>query len=286
MVSENGARVGLAYSARTPRFVDEHPGQIDYVEIPFELLRHNPGVLDIRSALPVVMHCASLSIAGTVRPQPQVLEAVADWADKTATPWIGEHLSFILAEREMGDPAADEYAPGEPWNIGYTVSPQMTHQTLERIVAALAHAESVLPVPLLLENPPIYFDVPGSTMSQIEFINELCAATDIGLLLDLAHFYISARNRGEDPADALIRFPLDRVVEVHVSGVDEQAGGIWDNHASRAPQAELDLLATVVREAPVQAITLEYNWSARFPDQVLLAELSRVRDVLSTAVPA
>jgi uncharacterized protein (UPF0276 family) len=283
--SGDGPRVGLAYSARTPQFVEQHPGHIDYVEIPFEFLRHNPDVIDIMSVLPVILHCASLSIAGTVRPRPEVFDAVAEWANRTATPWIGEHLSFILAEREPSGNSGEAYAPGEPWNIGYTVSPQMTCDTLQRVIAALAHAESVLPAPVILENPPIYFDVPGSTMSQVEFINELCSATDIGLLLDLAHFYISAKNGGEDPTDALSRFPLHRVVEVHVSGVDEQAGGIWDNHASRAPQAELDLLATVLREAPVQAITLEYNWSARFPDSVLLTELSRVRGIISAAVP-
>jgi len=280
---QDGPRVGLAYSARTPTFVDKHEELVDYVEIPFELLRHDPAAVEIMSRLPVVLHCASLSIAGTVRPRREVLDEVADWARRTATPWVGEHLSFILAEREIDDHSADEYAPGEPWNIGYTVSPQMTVDTLDRVVAAMAAAEAVLPAPLLLENPPIYFDVPGSTMTQVEFINELCAVADVGLLLDLAHFYITARNRGEDPNEVLARFPLDRVVEVHVSGVDEQAGGMWDNHANRAPQAELDLLATVLRTAPVQAITLEYNWSAQFPNDVLLTELRRVRDVVSTA---
>lgn len=269
----------MAYSARTPTFLARHPELVDYVEVPFEMLRHNPATFDLLANVPVVLHCASLSVAGSVPPKPEVLDEVAGWAVRTGTPWIGEHLSFILADRELAGPSADPYAPGEPWNIGYTVSPQLTEQTLDRVVAALAAAEAKLPAPLLLENPPIYFPIPGSTMTQVQFVAELCQRTEIGLLLDLAHFYITARNLGLDPVEQLAGYPVERVVEVHLSGLDEEAGSLWDNHAARAPQAELDLLELVLARASVRAVTLEYNWSTQFPETVLLAELDRVHSV-------
>jgi hypothetical protein len=70
--------------------------------------------------------------------------------------------------------------------------------------------------------------MPGSTMSQLEFIDELCRRCDVGLLLDLAHFYITSKTLNFDPVDELEHFPLSRVVEVHISGVDEQQGMHWD----------------------------------------------------------
>ncbi|HSF98027.1 MAG TPA: DUF692 family protein [Ornithinibacter sp.] len=289
-MNNTGPRLGLAYSKQTPLLIEEHPDLVDYVEIPYELLRFSPGVAEVCASKPVVLHCASLSVAGSVQPPPGVLDDVVDWLDRTQSPWLGEHLSFITAHRDERD-LTDAYAPGEPWNIGYTVSPQLTEQSLQRVIDAVGEIQAMLPVPLILENPPIYFTMPGSTMSQLEFIDELCRRCDVGLLLDLAHFYITARTLGREPLRDLEAFPLARVIEVHVSGVDEQQGGYWDNHAARAPQAELDLLARVVEQARVQAVTLEYNWSSSFARDALLGEVERVRSVVhcpatTTAHPA
>ncbi|MQY12875.1 hypothetical protein SRB5_30140 [Streptomyces sp. RB5] len=275
-----GPAVGVAYSKTTPDYIRRNPGSVDYVEVPFELLRHDPAVAARVGTTPVVLHCASLSVAGSVPPAPAVLGSVAEWIGRTGTPWLGEHLSFITAERENSGRSADPYAPGEPWNIGYTVSPPMNAATVESVARSLEHAAAAFSVPLILENPPIYFPMPGSTMSQVEFISEVCARSQARLLLDLAHFYITSQNTGKDPESELDRFPLEQVVEVHVSGVDTDAGGCWDHHASRAPQIELDLLATVLDRAPVRAVTLEYNWSSRFPESVLREEIARVREVV------
>jgi uncharacterized protein (UPF0276 family) len=279
-----GTEVGVAYSRSTPEFIERNPGTVDYVEIPFELLCHDPAVAT-RVGTPVVLHCASLSIAGSVTPPSAVVSSVEEWIKRTRTPWLGEHLSFITAERDKPGEFADEYAPGEPWNIGYTVSPPMNSETVETVVRSVDRAMSAFSVPVILENPPVYFSVPGSTMSQVEFISEVCARSDARLLLDLAHFYITSRNLGYDPLVELARFPLEEVVEVHVSGVDTDAGGCWDNHASRAPQLELDMLAVVMERAPVRAVTLEYNWSSRFPESVLREEIARVREVVDACRP-
>lgn len=275
--------VGIAYSGSTPALIERHPEAIDYVEVPFELLRHNPSVIEVGEAKPIVLHCASLSVAGQVAPSDETVDAIAGWIERTGTPWLGEHLSFISAEREVAGEHADEYAPGEPYNIGYTVCPPMNEATIGRVLASVARAEERFPVPMLLENPPIYFPIPQSTMTQVEFVNEICSRCDAGLLLDLAHFYITSQTVGFDPLETLLEYPLERVVEVHVSGVETEAGGHWDNHAKRAPEIEFEMLACVLERAGVQAITLEYNWSERFPTTALLEELARARARVAAA---
>jgi len=277
-------KLGVAYSGYTPDFTLKHPEEFDYVEVPFELLRHDPSVISIADVKPIVLHCASLSIAGTVPPATQVVEAVASWAQRTGTPWIGEHLSFVTASRENAGPFADEYAPGEPYNIGYTVSPPMNESALEVVLRALDFCRERFDVPVLLENAPIYFRAPGTTMTQVEFLREICArAPQQPLLIDLAHFYITSQTTKFDPFREIESLPLERVVEVHVSGVDDQEDGHWDNHAARAPEAVLELLALVLRRARVKAVTLEYNWSSQFPATVLLEEIHRVREVVAGA---
>ena len=271
--------VGLAYSSAARSFVDRHRAEVDHIEIPFELLRHDPRVLDWLGMPPAILHCASLSIAGFRRCSEDTISQIVHFAQRLRTPWIGEHLAFISADRSNAGPRPEEYAPGEPYNIGYTVSPVMNESSVSRIARTLSSYANEFPIPLLIENSPIYFDAPGSAMSQSDFISAICGQTTVGLLLDLAHFVITSRASGFDPFAELDRLPLDRVVEVHISGVDEQGDGSWDNHAKRAPEIVHQLLDHVLQRVTPRAITLEYNWSSRFPEVVLYEELSRVREL-------
>ena len=281
--SRGGPAVGLAYSGYVPGLIQERPDLFDYVEIPFELLRHEPGVLDRVASKPVVLHCASLSVAGQVPPTPELIDEVAQWIRTTRTPWLGEHFSFVTAYRGAAGGCADEYAPGEPYNIGYTVTPPFNDDTVQRVATVCSQYIETFAVPMLVENSPIYFEVPGSAFTQTQAFCRLCDAAPVGILLDLAHFYISARTCGFDPLDELQRWPLDRVWEIHVSGVSEQDLGCWDDHASKAPDIEMELLRIAARRcANVRAITLEYNWASHFPQALLEEELSRVKNAIAS----
>ena len=58
-----GAQIGLSYGPGLVSFVERNPGMVDYVELPFELLRHDPSTAAVQSLAPLILHCASLSIA-------------------------------------------------------------------------------------------------------------------------------------------------------------------------------------------------------------------------------
>jgi uncharacterized protein (UPF0276 family) len=273
-------RIGIAYNKYVPDLLADYPGIVDYIEVPYELLEHDPTVALNLRRMPVVLHCATLSIGGSVICPQTTVDRIAHWIAQSETPWLGEHLAFITAERDETGGYADAYAPGEPYNIGYTVSPPMNDDTLGRVVRNLETYARNFSVPVILENSPLYFSLADSTMSQVEFLTRICERTTVGLLLDLAHFHITARTMGFDALQELKKLPLQRVVEVHISGVDEQEGAHWDNHADRAPEAVFRLLEDVLAKAPVRAVTLEYNWSSAFPRSVLLEELARTRKIL------
>jgi uncharacterized protein (UPF0276 family) len=169
--------------------------------------------------------------------------------------------------------------------VGYTVSPQYSTEILNRVRDRSLAAANTLGLPLLLENGPQYFDMPGSTMSQFNFIRELCAQSpDTLLLLDIAHLAITCENKGLDPFASLDLLPLERVVEVHVSGTKRQSGIVWDDHGDRAPELVFQLLEELLCRIRPRAITMEYNWNARFPIEVLHEDLSRVRALLKNRV--
>ncbi len=262
-------RIGLAYAAYVPELVRRRPGLVDHVEIPFERLRHDPATARVIGLVPTVLHCASLSVAGVVPATDAVIDQVRAWAVRTATPWVGEHLAFVRAPGLEPD--------DDPVDIGYTVAPPLHAAAVERVAAACARYQAALGVPLLLENPPQYFATPGSTMDQPTFLTALCARSDVGLLLDLSHFFITMRNTGVDPFRAIEAMPLERAREIHLSGVREEESTAWDEHGTVAPPEVFELLAIALRRARPEAITLEYNWSAEFPEEVVVSELARTR---------
>ncbi len=280
--SSSTPAVGAAFCAYIPRFIDAHPNALDYVEVPFELFCHDPSVFALKDRIPIVLHCASLSIASPSLCSQQTIEKVQGWTQRTETPWIGEHLAFITSDREEAGETPDEYAPGEPYNIGYTVSPSMDASSLSRICRHLQYYSSQFAVPILIENSPLYFSYPSSTMSQAEFMSRILDECPSGLLLDLAHLLISARTVGFEANDEIDGYPLERAAEIHISGIDQQPDGTWDNHSIRAPEEIYALLHQVLKRASPKAITLEYNWSARFPDEILHEDVARIRAVIAS----
>ena len=272
--SPHTTAVGLAYSPSVAGFVADNPGLVDYVEIPFEQLRHTPAVASIQEKLPVILHCASMSVAGFVPPGDATLDAIDREAKRTRTPWIGEHLAFISAESLDQEEKARETA------LTYTVCPQMSEETVARVAKNVATLQPRFHAPLILENSPQYFDVPGSTMPMVDFIREVFARCEIGLLLDLTHFLITMLNTGADARKEIDRLPLERVVEIHISGLNQQSGIVWDDHATPAPAPVFELLERVLERVQPQALTLEYNWSPNFPTTILRTQLERVHQML------
>ena len=269
--------VGLAYSPAALEFARSRPGVVDYLEIPFEQIRHTPEVAGLQAELPLILHCASLSVAGFVAPQDALVESVAREAERLGTPWVGEHLAFLSA-----DPL-DGSSGGEPTQLTYTICPQLSEEVLDRVVRNFEALAPRLPAPLILENSPQYLSLPGSTMTMIDFIGALVDACPVDLLLDLSHYAITAHNMGFDASARFDDLPLERVVEVHLSGHSVQSGVMWDDHAMAAPEASFDLLERLLRRARPGAVTFEYNWGDGFPADQIEAHVARARTLIEAA---
>jgi uncharacterized protein len=278
--------IGLAYSSYVDELVVDDPDSIDFVEMPFELLRANPATAKIGQRKPTILHCASLSMAGGAV-SPAMWQCVGDWITRTATPWLGEHLAFVSATAVRGgDPILVDDQGEAALDVGYAVGPCMNDDVVATVVDRFEETKARYPVQTILENAPVYFDVPGSTMSQPEFVGEICARCSTSLLIDLSHLFITAHKMKADPIELMLTYPLDRVVEVHISGVDAENGGagaMWDDHTVRAPKIVHEMLSRLLPLSPVRAVTLEYNWSVNFPRAVLLDEIARVRSVVTAA---
>lgn len=268
--------LGLAHGPDILGFIESHPGLVDYVEVPFEQLRHSPELESIAEQAPVILHCASMSVAGFIPPSETTIQAISQEVSRTRTPWIGEHLAFVSADGITEEAERD----AAPTNLTYTVCPQLSEETIDRVAQNLASLRTRFSVPIILENSPQYFAIPGSTMNMVDFVGEVLTRCDAGLLLDLSHFAITSYNTKCDALKEIDRLPLERVVEIHVSGLDTQSGVVWDDHAAPAPPLVFELLDRVLKRARPRALTLEYNWTA-FPQGLLLSHIQQTREALA-----
>ena len=104
-------RIGLAYSKYLTTLSEKQLADFDYIEVPYELLHFDTGLLPKLSIKPLILHCASLSLGGYTAPSELTKSQILNFVQKTRTPWIGEHLSYILADK-----LDDNFY--EPYSIG------------------------------------------------------------------------------------------------------------------------------------------------------------------------
>jgi uncharacterized protein (UPF0276 family) len=110
-----------------------------------------------------------------------------------------------------------------------------------------------------MENIPGFFSVDHAQMSEAEFLRRFFDESGCGFLIDVPHLWLAAHYAGRNAREYISEFPLKKVVEIHVAGVerDRDLEGPWI--APKAPSAEILELATLIADrAPgLRAITVD-----------------------------
>lgn len=140
----------------------------------------------------------------------------------TKTPYVNLHL----------DPDIHDF-PMKTGSIpANTQEPAHINQVFETLLADVwAVVEHFGPELVIAENVP-YWGKNGSTLrpaSDPGVIYKIIEETGCGLLLDISHARISARHRGMDETTYLASLPVDRVRELHITGLHTIPGG-WKDH--------------------------------------------------------
>lgn len=170
------------------------------------------------------------------------------------------------------------YRSGMGW-LGVGPAYVSTPRNDERARRFFAQARRRIPVPILVENANFYDTDLGAIRRGWALANELCTQPDVGLVLDLAHLWVHARNAGVPPLTMLGFVDLEAVEVVHLSGVRQDRRGVWhDAHGEPLHDELIELLQVVLRlvERPV-TVVLEHTdlaWADR--PAAYLQEFDRV----------
>src|SRR5438046_7858037 len=196
------------------------------------------------------------------------IERARTLAELYRTPWVAEHSQCL-------------HTVDGAYNLNYVFPPLYTEEFLDRFVRNATALKARLDQPLVMENIPGFFDVKASQLPEPVWLRRFFDATGAGFLLDLPHVWLEAHYRAVKPAAWLGEFPLERVVELHVAGVEQDADlqGPWI--APAAPSVEmLDFLALAVSRCPrARAVTFD-AFSPSLTADTLLRSVERIRGAL------
>jgi uncharacterized protein (UPF0276 family) len=264
--------VGLGFRAPFRSDLFAHQEHVDFLEITAEhyldTLPEKGQELDLLADhFVLIPHGLHLSLGSSEGIDSGHLGKLARLINRLNPPWWSEHIAFTHA----GGIA-----------IGHLAPLPFTHEAVEVLCRNIATVRRVIETPLLLENITYTVTLPGSEMTEAEFIAEVLERADCGLLLDVTNLYTNAINHGYDPGDFLDRLPLERVVQLHFAGGNWRGDVLVDSHAHPTPPEVWTWIEEVYARAPVKAAVLERDDNLPvFQD--LLNELDQARELRGRA---
>jgi len=265
-VADLGHGVGL----RREHFehVLEGRAGVDWFEVISENFMVRGGrplfVLDrVRRDFPVVLHGVSLSI-GSTDPLPEsYLAELAHLIDRTEPAWVSDHLCWT----GVGGHNAHDLLP-----LPYT------EEALRHVAQRVEQVQERLGRRIALENVSSYLEFQGSTLHEWDFLAELAARADCGILLDVNNVYVNARNHGFDPHAYLEAIPIERVWQVHLAGHSDRGTHLLDTHGSKVCDAVWELYRVACRR--FGAVSSLVEWDDQVPDwEILAAESASARRI-------
>lgn len=268
---------GFGLGLRKPHYGDvlEATVPVDFVEVISENFMIPGGrprriLHQVRARYPVALHGVSLSVGSAHGLDPDYLARLRSLVDEIEPLFVSDHLSWSRT-------------PG--FNAHDLLPLPYTTEALDIVCANLAHAQERLGRPMLIENPSSYLDFAQSDMTEWEFLEQVCARTGCGLLLDVNNVHVSAINHGFDPLAYLAGLPLDRVRQIHLAGHSQGETLLIDTHDQPVTPSVWTLFAEVIDRLGPVAVMIERDDNIP-PLAELLAELDQARALARHGVAA
>jgi uncharacterized protein len=210
---------------------------------------------------PLITHGLTLNVGDPDPLDPAWMRELRAFLEAAKTPWHSDHLCFGAVD----DAHLQDLLP-----IPFT------RAMVPRVVDRVRRIEDALGMPFAVENVSWYAHPGEAEMTEAQFITEVLARCDAGLLLDVNNAYVNARNHGGDARDFIAAMPAERVVQIHVAGHLTLADGMrLDTHGEAVCDDVYELLrVALARTGPVPVLLERDQNFPAFDD--LCSELLRL----------
>jgi uncharacterized protein (UPF0276 family) len=273
--SEFFPHLGFGLGLRIPHYshLFEHWPELDGFEVISENFMDTDGrakhnLARIRERYPVVMHGVALSI-GTIDPlNSEYLQKLKKLIDFVEPAWISDHLCWTgVAHKNLHDLLPVPY----------------TEEALSHIVSRIKQVQDFLERPIALENPSTYLEFKSSHIPEAEFIARMAEESGCNLLLDVNNVYVSCYNHRLDLKTYIDALPLDKVIQIHLSGHSNMGTHIIDTHDDHVVDEVWALYRYVIHKAG-RTLNTMVEWDDKLPVwDVLYAELGKAKVAANNA---
>jgi uncharacterized protein (UPF0276 family) len=219
--------------------------------------------------LPLIYHHEGLDPVYPRTPRPEAVEAAATNMKALDAPWCVEELAY----RRLDGRYLDFFMPAI-----------LTEESVRTAVSNFRAMNETLPAPVIPENPP--YQLPVGDLHILTYLARVSELAEVPVVLDLGHLYSFQLCRALEPLAEIDRFPLDRVIELHVAGstiLNRDGITLYEDihGAGNIPDVVLDMLAQVAPRCPnLRAVTIEVEDAST---DTALAQASTVKKLVEKA---
>ena len=232
----------------------EHTLDVDWLELISENFFGAGGrpwatLEAVRRDRPIVLHGVSLGVGSVDGPDPSYLRQLRTLVDRVEPAWVSDHLCWA------SHAGAHSHA---------LLPLPYSEASLAVVAERVARTQDALGRRILLENVSSYVSFRDSTMSEWEFLSELCQRCDCLLLLDLNNVIVSCSNHGWDPEAYLAGLPGERIWQLHLANHSDLGSYKFDSHNGAVPEQVWTLYRDVLaRFGPISSLV---EWDEDTPD--------------------
>lgn len=268
MINVQKLGVGLGFREELKAGIFLNQSKVDFLEITsdhfMDAREWKLAELDLlRQHFTLIPHSLDLSLGSAEGIDEMYLTKLAGLVELIQPPWFSDHICFT---RSGGI------------SIGHLAPLPFTREAADTLVRNIKRVKERIQVPLILENITYDVRLPGSEMSEPEFIRRVLEESDCGLLLDVTNLYINSVNLGLDWRRFLDDLPVERVVQLHFVGSRKREGRLIDAHADRMDDEIWNVFREVAVRCDIKGAVLERD--ENFPEfGEILSELDTARSI-------
>ncbi len=198
----------------------------------------------VRRDMPITLHGVSLSIGAVDPLSEQYLRELAELCLRFEPLLVSDHVCFGT----VGGQRAYDL-----WPLPHT------EEALDHVAERVSRVQDHLGRRICLENVSSYVEYRASTMTEWDFLAELCRRADCQVLLDLNNVYVSARNHGFSPITYCEALPTSCVAQFHLAGHSDLGTHLLDDHGSPVPDPVWQLFVYARRRFGPRPTLIEWD---------------------------
>jgi uncharacterized protein (UPF0276 family) len=238
--------------------INNHTIKPSWLEITPENWMHTPKKYQktfdkLAEDFKFVCHGLSLSIGSYEDLNMKFLKLLKEFLDRYNIEHYSEHLSFTSLNGIQS----------------YELLPlPMNKKEVDKIKQKVQIVQDYLKRELILENATYYY-VPSSTMSEIEFINEIFDKTGAKMLLDINNVFVNSHNHNFNPYKYVDDIDFSKVAYYHVAGHLEYKKNLWiDTHGMPVKDDVWELSKYVLKKKKAPILLERDNNIPRYKNMI------------------